>query len=545
MCGVADCALAVWLLLPWPVSDAIHPSGLFVRHPFRVATPGSGQVAQFEAPQTAELPGSTDCGDDSSFVSPRALGVSEPAVEKTPSGLGRSPADQHGSLGPLTGPVRRVPRALARVHATSRSPQIVSGESSTGPAVGRLTRRHADPELTMALPAMPETVRRARRPRRWRRQSHGRRTGGDATRHDEVVLKNFSRPGAYARLYGECSSDGFFFNTRMDRVAELLKDCAGGTLLDVGCGPGMMLSYLLDRGFRHTRLFAVDRSGPMIDECKRRLGHRGSVHPLVGRIEQLPFHDGAFDVVLAMGVIEYAEAAVAIRELARVVTPGGTVITTMLNKLSPYRWWDQTIYRRVRDLRARLLGRDEDAKPQLRFYSERTYRRLLIANQLKPVEVVYFDFNVVPTPFDDRYPRRAIFLNKKLQFLAHTRFRWLGTGFIVKARPLPPVQERAAELRRYPRIAVSWPVTVDTGQRRLHLETIDVSRLGAKVRSRAPLEVGTPAQLHLQRPHGRPLDVQARVSRADANGLVFAFVGDLGESALRSSDPPSGGAIIE
>ncbi len=541
MCSVADVAVAVWLVLQWPVSDAIHPPAIFVRYSFQVATSGSGEVAQFAGPHAAERSGSTDSGDDYSIVSPRAVGVSEPSVGKTTSGLSRFPTDKRGGRGRLTGPVQAVPRALSHLHATSLSPQIVSRESVTGPAVWCLIRGHAEPELAMALPAMPEPARRARRPRRWRRQSHGRRTSGDADAHDQVVLKNFSRPGAYASLYGERSADGFFFNTRMDRVAELLKDDAGGRLLDVGCGPGMMLGYLLDRGFRHTRFFAVDRSGPMIDECKRRVGHRGGVYPLVGRIEQLPFHDAAFDVVLAMGVIEYTEADVAIRELARVTKPGGTVITTMLNKLSPYRWWYQAIYRRVRDLRIRLLGRSEEAKPQLRFYSERAYRRMLIANQLKPVEVVYFDFNVVPTPLDDRYPRRAIFLNKKLQFLAHTRFRWLGTAFIVKARTLPAPLAR----RRYPRTDVSWPVTVEIGQRRLHLETMDVSRLGAKVQSLESLAVGTLAQLHFERPHARPLDVQARVSRVDANGLVFTFVGDLGEPAGLSSEPPSGGAALQ
>jgi class 3 adenylate cyclase/tetratricopeptide (TPR) repeat protein len=91
--------------------------------------------------------------------------------------------------------------------------------------------------------------------------------------------------------------------------------------------------------------------------------------------------------------------------------------------------------------------------------------------------------------------------------------------------PPPAAGERAPELRRHPRAPLAWPVTVDTGQRRLYLHTTNMSTVGAKVRSSEALQVGTSAHLHFQRPDGRPLDVQATVSRADADGVVFAFDG--------------------
>jgi class 3 adenylate cyclase/tetratricopeptide (TPR) repeat protein len=91
--------------------------------------------------------------------------------------------------------------------------------------------------------------------------------------------------------------------------------------------------------------------------------------------------------------------------------------------------------------------------------------------------------------------------------------------------PPPGAGERAPELRRHPRAPLAWPVTVDTGHRRLYLRTTNMSTVGAKVRSSEALEVGTSAHLHFQRPDGRPLDVQATVSRADADGVVFAFAG--------------------
>lgn len=99
----------------------------------------------------------------------------------------------------------------------------------------------------------------------------------------------------------------------------------------------------------------------------------------------------------------------------------------------------------------------------------------------------------------------------------------LNRWWDVLLNPPASAQERAPELRRHHRSPLSWPVTVDIGQRRLHLQTTNVSTVGAKVRSREALEVGTSAHLHFQLPTGRPVDVQATVSRADADGLVFAF----------------------
>ena len=88
------------------------------------------------------------------------------------------------------------------------------------------------------------------------------------------------------------------------------------------------------------------------------------------------------------------------------------------------------------------------------------------------------------------------------------------------------MRHREPDLRRHPRARVSWPVTVEAGDRRLDLETINLSPFGAKLRlDDPPLTPGTPAQLHFRPPDGRPLDVQAIVWRADPDGLAFFFIG--------------------
>lgn len=87
-----------------------------------------------------------------------------------------------------------------------------------------------------------------------------------------------------------------------------------------------------------------------------------------------------------------------------------------------------------------------------------------------------------------------------------------------------------AEHRRHARVAASWPVTVQTGARILHLHAVNVSALGVKVSLdepllREPLEVGRPAHLRIEPPGARPVEVEAIVWRADDDGPAFFFIG--------------------
>jgi len=110
-----------------------------------------------------------------------------------------------------------------------------------------------------------------------------------------------------------------------------------GRVLEAGCGPGIMLPDLLAMGFE---VQAIDISSEMLRRA-RQLMHG---HPLAARcriglgdLERLPFPDGFFDAVLAMGVLEYLTThAVALREIARVLKPGGHVVLTVPNRASAY-----------------------------------------------------------------------------------------------------------------------------------------------------------------------------------------------------------------
>ncbi|HEV2591526.1 MAG TPA: class I SAM-dependent methyltransferase [Gaiellaceae bacterium] len=95
---------------------------------------------------------------------------------------------------------------------------------------------------------------------------------------------------------------------------------AGGSALDVGCGPGALTRILVERA---ERVAAVDPSESFVAAARERFP---GVDVQRSTAEQLPFPDDAFDVALAQLVVNFMGDPVGgIREMARVTRPGGTI----------------------------------------------------------------------------------------------------------------------------------------------------------------------------------------------------------------------------
>jgi SAM-dependent methyltransferase len=94
-----------------------------------------------------------------------------------------------------------------------------------------------------------------------------------------------------------------------------------------------ILRWAADQG---ARPMGVDVSIDVVREAGKVLGaHRPGF--VVGDVRAIPFRDGAVDAVYSMGTIEhFEEYAQAVREIFRVLRPGGTAIVGVPNKLDPF-----------------------------------------------------------------------------------------------------------------------------------------------------------------------------------------------------------------
>lgn len=104
------------------------------------------------------------------------------------------------------------------------------------------------------------------------------------------------------------------------------------TALDSGCGPGAYIPILLRENYE---VYALDSAEGMLERARENVpdGLRQSVHFHRGNVQSLKFSDAMFDLVLSVGVIMYIkDDAKAVREMCRVLKPGGTLIMVVDNK---------------------------------------------------------------------------------------------------------------------------------------------------------------------------------------------------------------------
>lgn len=106
-------------------------------------------------------------------------------------------------------------------------------------------------------------------------------------------------------------------------------DGAGQRLLDVGCGTGHQLRDLGARGFQ---ISGVDGSEEMLKVARR---INPGVDIRAGDVEALPYENGSFDWVLSIEVLRYLpDFRLTVREMGRVLAPGGTAVVTACPRYS-------------------------------------------------------------------------------------------------------------------------------------------------------------------------------------------------------------------
>jgi ubiquinone/menaquinone biosynthesis C-methylase UbiE len=251
----------------------------------------------------------------------------------------------------------------------------------------------------------------------------------DFLRPQRLPQPAFSRAKEYADLYSGGDPNSQFFNRRLTEINHLLSVIEGGCLLDVGCGPGILLGQLFRRGFA---LFGLDRSREMIIEAARTSSSQPGL--TVGEVEHLPYRDGCFDVVLALGVLEYVtDLDSSFAEIARVLKPGGTVVVSMLNRESWYWLWFRYAYQSAKYAKSVANGRAHlSAMPIL--YEREQLEEVMKRAGLEPTRLSYYNVNVCIEPISSRYPRMACWINGRLEKFGRTVFsRLINTGFLISA----------------------------------------------------------------------------------------------------------------
>jgi ubiquinone/menaquinone biosynthesis C-methylase UbiE len=127
---------------------------------------------------------------------------------------------------------------------------------------------------------------------------------------------------------------------RRERLLDVLRPQAGEQLLEVGPGAGYY-SLPVARSLQPDgRLTLVDIDQAMLDATMHRLRTRGLAavsQALRSDGASLPFEDGSFDGAFLVAVLgEIQDRAAALRELRRVLRPGGRLVVGETTQFDPH-----------------------------------------------------------------------------------------------------------------------------------------------------------------------------------------------------------------
>lgn len=138
---------------------------------------------------------------------------------------------------------------------------------------------------------------------------------------------------------------------------------ADARVLDAGTGTGLLIPRLCDAA-AGVQVDAIDATPAMLSRARRRCaayGDRVRLHR--GDVRALPFGDAVFDAAACaytLDVLPPGDAGTALRELRRVVRPGGVVAVATL---APARSWTARVWTALARTAPVVLGGAYPTRP--------------------------------------------------------------------------------------------------------------------------------------------------------------------------------------
>jgi ubiquinone/menaquinone biosynthesis C-methylase UbiE len=214
----------------------------------------------------------------------------------------------------------------------------------------------------------------------------------------------------------------------------------GSNVLDVGCGTGHLAGELMQRGYT---AWGVDLSDAMVEYARE---HYDRDQFRVGDIEQIPFPDNTFDAVMCLGVMEYLEKdEPALREMWRVLKPGGRAVITTPNIVCPFFHMDMAVQKVrvvarpfVRFVRHGLRGKPLPRDARLPHVIHRRYYRARWLNLLRSVQLEAEDWACHSWGWYslERFFDQGALCRSSDRFARNSLLNWLASNQLVCVRAI-------------------------------------------------------------------------------------------------------------
>lgn len=211
------------------------------------------------------------------------------------------------------------------------------------------------------------------------------------------------------------------------------RSAAGLEVLDVGCGQGIDLVQYALAGARPTGVDLTPRHVELAQQHTQALSLTATI--VQGDAELLPFPDRSFDRVASNGVLHHTpDMPAALREVRRVLRPGGEARIVVYNRRSYHYWLSQVLWNGILNRQLLQEGSMEGvmsrgverssigARALVRVYSAPQLRRMMADAGFTRASTSVGGFNVEDTPLSMMLARYTRLLDDRriLDFLGRT-----------------------------------------------------------------------------------------------------------------------------
>jgi len=142
------------------------------------------------------------------------------------------------------------------------------------------------------------------------------------TRQGKIILDNSEYFNQQAPAWDNMIK---YDTAKLTQIVALADLHNGQAVLDVGTGTGIMLPLLREKVGPAGRVAAIDIAPEMLRRAQAKFGSLAEF--FLADASALPFPDASFDRVMCFSVFpHFTDKAKALRELARVLKPGGTIL---------------------------------------------------------------------------------------------------------------------------------------------------------------------------------------------------------------------------
>lgn len=241
-----------------------------------------------------------------------------------------------------------------------------------------------------------------------------------------------AKSGIWGSLYNPRNSSSYPFIVRFNKSIDLIESIKNKTVLDLGCGTGVLIPYVNKNGGKY---IGIDISQNMIDEVKKEYSElieskEVSIHHT--DIANFIVPDNV-DIIIGLGFIEYFNNPQSIIDkLYEQLPKGGQLIFSFPN-FNSLDYFSLMLFAPIRYIIRTLSGKSTSQPPRT-LWNKNMAKKLFENSGFKEQELSAYNINIFAYPFTKISMRFVNFFSRIFEYSSLSKVVFFATGFIISGK---------------------------------------------------------------------------------------------------------------